>query len=131
MYLFSTSIAFLLAWRSVWAIEVAGGSRCAPLCLNSPGADVNDIYASGTKPSDLICNDWELTGANSTTRGRKWVDCLSCTSTSTTVDEEANDVYWFLCMFSPRIVTVRMDFILTQPTQSISSTMLIFAYLPT
>ena len=104
MFFFPASVAIVLVWRSVRAIEVAGGSRCGPLCVNGPGADINDIYASGTTPSDLLCNDWELAGANSTTRGRKWVDCLSCTSTSTTVDEEANDVYWFLCMSSPRII---------------------------
>ena len=79
------------------ALEVAADSRCAPLCVNEAGSNVSDIYSSGTYFSELACNDWELSGPNSTGVGKKWVDCLNCTSTSTQHDSEANDVYWFLC----------------------------------
>lgn len=80
-----------------YALEVAADSKCAPLCVDQPTSNVSDIYSSGTAFGDLVCNDWELSGPNSTGIGKKWVDCLSCTSQSTKVDYEANDVYWFLC----------------------------------
>ena len=87
----------------VVSLEVAPSSECAQRCMNDPNADFTDPIASSTQPADVVCNDWELGGANSSNRGRKWKDCVTCESTSaahgeTTADE--TDTYWFLCEFS-------------------------------
>jgi len=54
---------------------------------------------SSTQTFDLVCNDWELAGVNSTIKGRKFKECLTCESKSTSFDANSteNYVYWFLC----------------------------------
>lgn len=79
------------------AIEVATSSECSSLCDNDPHSDPSQIHSAGTFPYEMVCHNWELLGPNSTTAGRKWVDCLSCESRSTKVDGHASAVYWFLC----------------------------------
>ena len=45
----------------------------------------------------IVCNDWELSGPNSTATGAKWKSCIGCESTSDHYDPgtKENDVYWF------------------------------------
>ena len=86
----------------VVSLEVAPSSECAQRCMNDPNADFTDHVASSTQPADVVCNDWELGGANSSNRGRKWKDCVTCESTSTAHGEttaDETDTYWFLCKF--------------------------------
>lgn len=96
-----TSVTVLLSFLpSTVALEVSPNSQCALLCLDDPNASTSDPIASSTQPGDVICEDWELDGYNSTSRGRKWNQCVSCESTSNAhgdsrVDE--TDTYWFLC----------------------------------
>ena len=81
------------------ALQVSGGSKCAPFCIDNIYSNVALANSSTTNPWDLVCNDWELDGPNSTAIGRKWKDCLSCLSTSPAQNkaDDENDVYWFLC----------------------------------
>lgn len=78
---------------------MAPGSNCSSLCIDTLGADESDYRASTTVGSMIVCNDWELSGANSTATGEKWKSCISCESTSDHYDSVSgeNDVYWFLC----------------------------------
>lgn len=82
----------------IHCVEVTPSSQCSSICLNSPTANVTDKLASSTQPYQLVCNDWELSGPNSTADGRKFHDCLACESSSTASDQGSreNDVYWFL-----------------------------------
>lgn len=85
--------------NSVHGVEVTPNSDCASFCLPSPNLDPSLDLSSTTQTRDLVCNDWELDGPNSTRVGRLFHDCLQCESNSTAVDKSTkeNDVYWFLC----------------------------------
>lgn len=88
----------LLSLNPVRSVEVTPNSQCSSICINQPNANLSDRNASSTQPYQLVCNDWELEGPNSTVDGRKFHSCLACESISTAYDEETkeNDVYWFL-----------------------------------
>ena len=89
----------LLGFRVLQALEVTPNSSCAALCMNEPNDDPASIYSSTTTMTDVVCSDWELSGANSTSTGRKFKQCLTCESNSTASDENTgeNDVNWTLC----------------------------------
>lgn len=92
-------LAILLQHLSlVRCVEVTPNSQCAAICINQPNANLDDKNASSTQPYQLVCNDWELSGPNSTSDGRKFHDCVACQSNSTASDEttKENDLYWFL-----------------------------------
>lgn len=84
------------------AVEVTPSSKCSSLCLNNIQDNPALKEPSSTQEWDLVCDDRELDGPNSTVRGRRWKDCLTCQTTSTERDSRTNenDVYWFLCAFS-------------------------------
>lgn len=84
------------------AIEVTPSSNCSPLCLNNILENPALKEPSSTQEWDLVCDDSELDGPDSTVRGRRWKECLTCQRTSTEQDSgtRENDVYWFLCAFS-------------------------------
>ena len=87
--------------RAVHAIEVTPNSDCASFCITDTRLDPSSTLASSTQTGDLVCDDWELDGPNSTQKGRTFHDCLQCESNSTAVDKTSkeNDVYWFLCKY--------------------------------
>lgn len=84
--------------KRILGIEVAPDSNCSSLCIDQLGADESSPYTSTTIGSMLVCNDWELTGPNTTATGEKWRSCLGCESMSAYYDpvSKENDVYWFL-----------------------------------
>ena len=84
---------------SVYSLEVTPNSDCASFCIIDPSLNPAFENSSHTNTNALVCNDWELSGPNSTEEGRTFHDCLQCESSSTAVDKESkeNDVYWFLC----------------------------------
>ena len=97
---FTAATALLLFLQSIAALEVAPNSQCAPQCIDDPNANLSDPVASSTQPTDVICEDWELNGYNSTSRGRKWNQCVTCESTSNShgaTRGDESDTYWFLC----------------------------------
>ena len=96
---FSAILTVLLLIRVARPLEVTPNSPCSPLCLNNIQDKQNDRIASYTLADNVPCDDWEIVGPNSTVRGRKWKDCLSCQTTSDAIDSGAreNDVYWLLC----------------------------------
>lgn len=91
----------LLLLRLIHAVEVTPNSECSSLCddnisgQSDPGADSN----SHTVSSDVVCNDYEYDGPNSTVPGRKFKDCLTCELNSTATDSKTNqnEAYWVLC----------------------------------
>ena len=91
----------LFLFRLVQTLEVTPNSGCSPLCDEniSNGANFGDDGNSYTLGRDVICDDYELDGANSTVRGRKWKSCLTCEINSTATDSHTNqnEVYWVLC----------------------------------
>ena len=96
---FSCTLAVLLLLISAArAIEVTPNSLCATLCNNYYFSDPS-VDHSWTLSPDVPCDDWEIVGSDSTIRGRKWKNCLSCESTSNATDAKTqqNDVYWMLC----------------------------------
>ena len=106
MSLFVTgSVLVLLLSESQFtqAVEVAPNSLCSGLCDNHPNSDPSNQNSSWTLQDDVVCNDWEIAGANSSITGRKFKDCLLCESNSTTHDatSDENNVYWFLCQLTP------------------------------
>ena len=97
----SVWVVSLVAFLSILsAIEVTPNSSCSAYCLDNPNGNRSDTEASHTFPTDLVCNDWELDGSNSTIIGRKFRDCVECESNSTAYDPSSkeNDVYWFICL---------------------------------
>ena len=97
---FITSCCLLLWLCSVEALEVAPNSVCSPICDDQISGNVSDIYASTTFTGDIVCQDWEIAGSNSSAYGRKWKSCLTCESMSTHTDDASgeSDVEWLLCM---------------------------------
>ncbi len=89
----------LRSLRGLQALEVTPNSGCSALCLDHPHDDAGNKTMSSTQTFDLVCNDWELAGVNSTIKGRKFKECLTCESKSTSFDANSteNYVYWFLC----------------------------------
>ena len=91
----------LLLIRLIYAVEVTPNSECSSLCDNNisnesdPGADSNSF----TLARDVVCNDYEYDGPNSTVPGRKFKDCLTCELNSTATDSKTNqnEAYWVLC----------------------------------
>ena len=100
-------MSFLILFLSIYlphivdAIEVTPNSDCASFCITDTRLDPSLTLSSSTQTGDVVCNDWELDGPNSTQKGRTFHDCLQCESNSTAVDKvsEENDVYWFLCKY--------------------------------
>lgn len=90
----------LLLLRLSRAVEVTPNSPCSSLCDNSisndsdPGDDANSF----TVGKNVVCNDYEYDGPNSTAPGRKFKDCLNCELNSTATDSKTNqnEAYWVL-----------------------------------
>lgn len=95
----TTSLLSLL--RLVHSIEVTPNSKCFSLCANEIGSEDNiaDGKHSWTVGNNVVCEDDQLAGPNSTVRGRKWKECLTCELASTAVDSPSNEneLYWVLC----------------------------------
>lgn len=85
------------------AFCVNKNSTCLDLCQGDRPFDLNSDYSRDTFPWDIVCDDWELVGPNSTISGRKFRSCLTCESTSSIYDPSTNigDVYWMLCRAKP------------------------------
>lgn len=86
--------------RFVHSIKVSPNSDCFWVCVDDIGtSDVTD--KSTTKPStdQIVCEDSQLAGPNSTVKGQKWKECLTCESSSVNLDPISgeSDIYWFLC----------------------------------
>lgn len=98
----SWTLAILLI-RTAQALEVTPNSPCSPFCMDRAANDPWQDGSSQTMSFDLICEDWEFEGPNSTVKGRKWKDCLECEETSKAIDAATrqNEVYWLLCASSP------------------------------
>lgn len=80
------------------AFCVNKNSTCLDLCKGDRPFDPND-FSTDTYPWDIVCDDWEVLGPNSTISGRKFKSCLSCERTSSIYDPSTKigDVYWLLC----------------------------------
>lgn len=91
----------LLLLRLVHSIEVTPNSKCFSVCANdiSSSSNIADGKYSWTIGSDVVCEDYQLAGPNSTVQGRKWKECLTCELNSTAVDapSKENELYWVLC----------------------------------
>lgn len=91
----------LLLLCLVHAIEVTPNSECSSLCDNniSNDSDPGDDANSFTLGRDVVCNDYEYDGPNSTVAGRKFKNCLTCELNSTATDAKThqNEAYWVLC----------------------------------
>ena len=88
-------------------------SPCFNLCKGDLIVYPPNENAIATQPWDIICDDWELAGSNSTVLGRKFKSCLECESTSSFYDSSTNvgNLYWFLCRhdsFSKPLLTSRV-----------------------
>lgn len=95
-------LVFLLyhLFRLVRSIEVTPQSKCSWICVDDIGkGDKANDQSSMTVSSDVVCEDYQLAGPNSTDKGRKWKDCLTCELTSKAVDPSSNEneLYWILC----------------------------------
>ena len=95
---FFPTLLLLVYIYLISAVEVAPGSPCSPQCIDTPGSNIQDAFSSRTWPSDITCNDEDITGSNTTAKGRKWRDCLQCESGSASFDPTTreNDIFWFL-----------------------------------
>lgn len=94
-------VTSVLLLRLIHAVEVTPNSPCSYLCDNNLGNnnDPSADDASFTISSDVVCNDDEYEGPNSTVAGRKFKDCLICELNSTATDKKTNqnEAYWVLC----------------------------------
>lgn len=94
----------LTTWfRLSLEIEVTPNSECSSLCDDNIDntSDPGDKLNSSTQTKDAVCSDYEFDGPNSTVRGRKFKDCMTCELQSTAIDSKSNEneVYWVLCAF--------------------------------
>lgn len=95
------SVVFL-GLLHVFLLEVTPNSACSSRCDRNVAAGADPSSAdTKTNSSDLVCNDYEYDGSNSTEVGRRFKDCLTCELNSTAMDADSNedDVYWALCMW--------------------------------
>ena len=98
----------------VSANEVTPYSNCSSLCILDPDDDITNPGASKIGPEDIVCNDWELNGPNSTTAGRRFHNCTQCLSTSEAQFSDPpweSDPYWFLCSL-PYSQRVRLNILI-------------------
>jgi len=111
--LVSVSVLSLHLIGMVYGIEVTPYSPCASLCVNIPNSNIASVNSSWTLPVDLVCNDWELDGPNSTSIGRIFHDCVQCQVHSTAYDAKSNenDQYWFLCKSPTRSREPRLPYL--------------------
>lgn len=95
----SILFALFAAFNIISAIEVAPNSPCSQSCIDFPNGNISDTAASHTTEKDVVCNDWEYTGENSTIVGQKFKACNNCEQYSPAIDfsSSENDLYWFLC----------------------------------
>ncbi|KAK2873506.1 hypothetical protein FQN49_002303 [Arthroderma sp. PD_2] len=70
----------LLLPRDSHGLEVTVQSDCSSLCVDNVSVHTNysDHIASNTYYTDLVCEDSQFVGSNSTEKGRKWVHCVGC-----------------------------------------------------
>lgn len=117
------SIVILHFLGLVHTIEVTPNSGCSSICMNDPHSNPAFDNSSHTLAGDLVCNDWELSGPNSTRDGRIFHDCIQCQENSTAHDAQTNenDLYWFLCK-SPGWVEKAMLTNLRQSIPNLPST---------
>ena len=85
--------------HAILGLEVAPDSNCSFFCMTQPNLNSSDPNSSYTHTDDLVCNDWELSGPNSTEAGRKFLNCISCESLGSHYDPTTgeSDIDWFLC----------------------------------
>ncbi|RDI83551.1 hypothetical protein Vi05172_g6695 [Venturia inaequalis] len=102
------SILFVLSaiFHTIYAVEVAPNSPCSQSCIDFPNGNISDTAASHTTEKDVVCNDWEYTGENSTTVGQKFKACNNCEQYSPAIDSSGgeNDLYWFLFNLKSTVV---------------------------
>ncbi|KAJ6191270.1 hypothetical protein N7519_001291 [Penicillium mononematosum] len=94
-------LTFLLNY--VYCLEVAPDSGCSDLCVDiiGPATNISSPFASGTFPTDLVCEDSQINGTDVAAVGRKWQQCVSCEASSDTSSSGINndnetDVFWFI-----------------------------------
>lgn len=91
------ALAVLAAARVVASLQVAPGSPCANVCIDSASSDVDDPDASNTDSSDIVCDNEAYT---STPGGKKFQRCLTCLQTSGHEQTGETDQQWFICGFT-------------------------------
>lgn len=74
------------------ALEVAPGSSCAALCLDS-NLDPFDPASSTTNSADVVCRDSDY---GETPAGIKFKQCLECMQKSQKVNGTESDVTWMI-----------------------------------
>lgn len=104
MTLIKTRLHFLVLlyplFRLVHSIEVTPNSKCFWVCVDDIGnSDINDKYTTKASTDEVVCEDYQLAGPNSTVKGQKWKECLTCELSSAAVDPSSDeiDIYWFIC----------------------------------
>lgn len=97
----------------VFALQVAPNSPCSSVCIDSSTLDESDPNSSTTLAADVVCEDVGFTG---TSNGTKWKECMTCLQSSTFVQDDESDQYWFLCKYKPikeqgysRLLTYTLD----------------------
>lgn len=66
---------------------------------------ITDKNTTNASTNEVVCEDYQLAGPNSTIEGKKWKDCLTCELSSTAVDPSSGeiDIYWFICKYTSLI----------------------------
>ena len=104
---------FLITYSYSYCVDK--NSTCLDLCKGDQ--PYSGAYTD-TYPWDIVCNDWELVGPDSTMLGRKFRSCLSCEKTSSSYDPSTKigDVWWMLCRPYPSQISGPFsDELLRQP----------------
>ena len=96
------SIFSLLLIKPSKTIEVTPNSQCSSLCMDKATNNPADDISSLTVSSDVVCSDADFVGSETSPKGRKWNECLSCEHRSNATDAKTkqNDLYWLLCTFA-------------------------------
>ncbi|KAI9149211.1 hypothetical protein HJFPF1_11260 [Paramyrothecium foliicola] len=86
-------LATAIVLRLAAALQVTPDSPCAAVCLDADNLDKTDPGSSNTKSSDIVCDDDLF---SSTSRGRKFQQCLTCLQDSSYARGKESDQAWFL-----------------------------------
>lgn len=86
--------------RFVHSVEVTPNSNCFWVCVDDIGtSDITDKFTTKASTDQIVCGDYQLSGQNSTAKGKKWRECLTCELSSGSVDPFSgeSDILWIIC----------------------------------
>ncbi|OLN84909.1 hypothetical protein CCHL11_03925 [Colletotrichum chlorophyti] len=87
------SLLALSLATAILSLQVTPDSGCAALCLGGPNGTAVDTTTSSTNSSDIVCENDQY---QSTGKGIKFKNCITCLQKSQATKGPESDAAWFL-----------------------------------